>query len=83
MAASDKVITYRANTAAVNGLYFRRAADGTLHAQLHGQVTLSDGSIDSEHVDVVIPNGALKTQVLALMDGQALLLWRTNQGLET
>lgn len=78
----NKSITVQGNTAAVSALFFRRTADGTLHAQVIGSVQKSDGGTDRETLELIIPNGSLKTQIVALMDGAALTQWRAAYGLE-
>ncbi len=78
----DKVRTQQAANVVVQEINFRFDVAGNVVATVSGYTTyLEGGTSPLMSYDVVLPNGAFKTDVLAMRTNRAVPFWKTQEGL--
>lgn len=78
----DKVRTFQHANSVVDSIEFKFPADGRVIAVITGHTTFAEGGNTPETAyEVVLPNGAFRTEVLALRTTRALPFWKTQEGL--
>lgn len=79
---ADKVRTFQAAGAVVQEITFRFDTAGAVVASVSGYTTFAEGGNSPVSTyDIVLPNAAFKTEVLALRSARALPFWKTQEGL--